>query len=1110
MVRRFSHPVCCVATIAFCIATVQSFAADGVASASIEAMRSYSEPALSPDRKEIAFVSGGDIWSVPTTGGEARLLVSHPATESRPLFSPDGKRLAFVSTRTGNGDIYLLTLATNELKRITYSDSNDNLDNWSRDGKWLYFSSTSQDIGSMNDVFRVSADGGSPMAVSADRYANEFFSAPSPDGSALAFTARGIASSQWWRKGHSHLDECEIWIRRDGATPLYQQVSDGHAKEMWPMWSSEGNCLYYMSDRSGAQNIWVKPLNGQARTVTNFENGRVLWPRISLDGSTIVFERNFGIWMLDTASGLSREVPVVLRGTAAGPMIEHLNLSNRIQEYALSPDGRKIAFVAHGEIFAVSARDGGDAVRVSRTTATEERPAWSPDSKKIAYVSTRPNTPGIFQFDFLTNTETQLTRDESGDAEPAFSPDGKLLAFERGGKELRVLDLATKQDRVVATGYFDRPPFNSKHPFAWSPDSRWIAYTAPTSKSFRNISVVPAEGGKSEQVSFVANVFSNALAWSPEGTFLLFHSHQRTENGQIVRVDLSPRQTKFKEDPFRELFKDEPPRMIRTFPAQPPTTVPSTTTTPGHEAPKPDAPKEGPFAAPKEIVRPVEVKKQPIKPVEIVFDNIRQRGNVLPAGVDAHGVTIAPDGKSAIIVAGPNGQRNLYTYTLDENGRDTAVAKQLTSTPGNKSEPHFSPDGREVYYLELGRINVIPLDTRTPRTLPINIELDVDFAREKFEVFNQAWTFLRDNFFDEKFNGVDWSAVRTQYAPRIAGARTPDELRRTISLMLGELNASHMGISDKSSGTDSAVGLAGVRFDRAEYEANGRLRITEVIHHGPADSSGIKVGETILAVDGIAISARTNMDALMQYKLNRRVVLIVEAAAKEGTAAAKREVTIRPINSSSEKQLVYRQWVEERRAYVAKASNGRLGYIHMTDMSENSLMQLNVDLDAENHSREGVVVDVRNNNGGFVNAYAIDILARRSYVNMTGRGQRSTTARAVLGQRALESPTILVCNQHSLSDAEDFTEGYRSLKLGKVVGEPTGGWIVFTSSETLIDGSQLRIPFIKVTTSSGEPMEMHPRPVDVEVIRPIGESYTGKDSQLDTAVKELLKQIGQK
>jgi len=180
----------------------------------------------------------------------------------------------------------------------------------------------------------------------------------------------------------------------------------------------------------------------------------------------------------------------------------------------------------------------------------------------------------------------------------------------------------------------------------------------------------------------------------------------------------------------------------------------------------------------------------------------------------------------------------------------------------------------------------------------------------------------------------------------------------------------------------------------------------------------------------------------------------------------------------------------------------------MPDMSEQSLEQLYLDLDAQNQSRDGVVIDIRNNNGGFVNVYAIDVLARRPYLTMTVRGLEPAPARTQLGQRALERPTILVTNQHSLSDAEDFTEGYRALHLGKVVGEPTAGWIIYTSGVTLVDGTTVRMPFIRITTADGQPMELHPRPVDVPVLRPMGESYSGRDSQLDAAVRELLAQIG--
>lgn len=194
----------------------------------------FTEPAISPDRAELAFISGGDIWAVPAAGGEARLLLSHPANESRPLYSPDGRRLAFTSNRTGGGDIYVLTFASGEVRRLTFDDGNEQLDGWSRDGAWIYFSSTSHDIAGMNDVFRVSADGGTPMEVAADRYTNEHFSSASPDGRAIAITARATASGQWWRNGRSHLDEAEVWIARDGATPAYEAVTTGGAARCGP------------------------------------------------------------------------------------------------------------------------------------------------------------------------------------------------------------------------------------------------------------------------------------------------------------------------------------------------------------------------------------------------------------------------------------------------------------------------------------------------------------------------------------------------------------------------------------------------------------------------------------------------------------------------------------------------------------------------------------------------------------------------------------------------------------------------------------------------------------------------------------------------------------
>ncbi|MCG3159868.1 MAG: Tricorn protease [Acidobacteria bacterium] len=1082
---RIAKPLVLLLSILLLSIFISDSHVQAVQSSQPDARPYFTEPSVSPGRSEIAFVSGGDIWTVPVNGGEARLLVSHPANESRPLYSPDGKRLAFVSTRTGNGDVYLLTFETGDLKRLTFDDAAEQLDAWSRDGRFIYFSSTSRDISGMNDLFRVSADGGTPMQISADRYANEYWAAPAPDGNTIAFTARGIASSQWWRNGRSHLDECEIWLLRDAG---YERFTDGGAKEMWPMWAADGKRIYFVSDRGGAQNVWVKDLRGEAggaaKQITKFKDGRTLWPSISYDGKLIVFERNFKIWKLDTGSGAASEIAITRRGAPAGPAVERVNVSGQLRDLALSPDGKKVAFVAHGEIFAASAKDGGEATRVTRTHSAESHIVWAPDSRKIAYVSDREGAFNIYSYDFTTNTEAPLARGVGNNYTPSFSPDGKTLAFIRDGRELRAVDLETKQERLLAKAYLERPPLTDERAIAWSPDSKWIAYLAVGERAFSNVNVVPVAGGESKPISFLANSSSGSVSWSPDGKYVLFNTAQRTEDGRLARVDLIPRTPKFREDQFRDLFKDQ-----TTSPRQ---QEQKNETPPAEQAPPADkTSKNG---------------KDEKKPVEIVFENIRQRLGFPPVGVNVGSHSISHDGKWLLMTAEAAGQQNLYVYSLDELAREPAVARQLTSTPGSKNSAQFSPDSKEVFYLQQGRINVVNVESRQTRQLAVNAEMDVDFAKEKMEVFHQAWSYLRDHFYDPNFHGVKWDATRAVYEPQIAGARTPDEMRRLINLMVGELNASHLGISAPGGvSTAQPVGRLGLRFDRVEYETKGFLKISEVIALSPAAISGqIKIGDYLVAVDDAQVDARVNLDELLANKVGRRVALKI---ASSGDGANAHEVVVQPVNLATEKGLLYRQWVNERRAYVEKISNGRLGYAHMPDMSANSLTQLYVDLDADNHSREGVVVDIRNNNGGFVNAYAIDVFARRGYMTMTERGYPSAPARTALGQRALERPTILVTNQHSLSDAEDFTEGYRALKLGKVVGEPTAGWIIYTWGTTLIDGSNFRLPRQKIQDSAGMVMELNPRQVDVRVVRPIGESYAGKDSQLDAAVNELLKQL---
>jgi hypothetical protein len=376
--------------------------------------------------------------------------------------------------------------------------------------------------------------------------------------------------------------------------------------------------------------------------------------------------------------------------------------------------------------------------------------------------------------------------------------------------------------------------------------------------------VIRTDGTNAHPITFLANAGAGSISWSSDGTTIYFETGQRTEARQIAAVDLLPRTPVFREDQFRDLFKEEPARP-----------APAPNPPPAAEA---DAPTKG-----------------PAKNVDIVFDDIRLRTRLLPTGLDVGSHRISPDGKTLLLVATEAGQQNLYTFPIDELARDR-VARQITSTSSGKSSAQFSPDGKEVYFLEQGRITIVTLDTRQTRRLTMTGEMDVDFAQEKMEVFNQAWSYLRDSYQDPELNGVDWQSVHRQYAALIVGAATREEMRRLLSLMVGELNSSHSGINGPG-GTPAAIGKLGLRFDRKEYEQSGKLHITTVIPLGPAAVSGIKSGEFLLDVDGTTITGQTNLDQILDHKINRRIEL---AVAADASGSGRRIVAVRPVDQTTE------------------------------------------------------------------------------------------------------------------------------------------------------------------------------------------------------------------
>jgi WD40 repeat protein len=411
-----------------------------------------------------------------------------------------------------------------------------------------------------------------------------------------------------------------------------------------------------------------------------------------------LFERDLAIWSVDVASGKAAEVPITLRGVSATVAAEHQTLTQGFGWLALSPDGKKIAFTAHGEVFAASARDGGDAARITNTPELEAELAWAPDSRRLAYVSSRDGPTHVYVYDFVSSRRDQADgrSAQRRDADVvAGRQDDRLRARRKGAARRRRRDAPGSYARhgrarpaaisaralhdVVARRPVDRVPVRR----SWSIPESICRF---------------AQRRRRSAASYLSNMFGGTVAWSPDGTYLLFDTSQRTEEAQIARVDLVPRTPRFREDQFRDLFQQQPTR-------------PGTPTEP--------APRQGPPQRDTATARADSARAATRGATTLVFDDIRRRLSFLPVGVDARSVTISPDGKTALLIASAAGQANLYTYSLDELSTQPIVARQLTSTPGGKSNAQFTADSKEVYYLENGRINVVSLDTRTPR--PINV-----------------------------------------------------------------------------------------------------------------------------------------------------------------------------------------------------------------------------------------------------------------------------------------------------------------------------------------------------------------------------------------------------
>jgi tricorn protease len=1093
----------------------------------------FRTPAISPDGASIAFVYAADIWIVEAAGGDAERLTAHPAGHSSPRWSLDGTQLAFTSSRTGQGDIYILPLRGGGVRRVTYHDAQSVVEDWSADGNEIYFSSLRDQQGSA--IYRVGADGGTPIPWISQPYEQLGNLSAAPDGRTLAFN---VIRDRWWRRGPNPYGGAEIWTVSSAADANdYRKISDYAGLNRWPLWARDSAGLYFISDRDGIENLWFQPLDGDRRTaegqaprkVTTFAEGRLLWPAISRDGRTIVFERDFGLWRLDVESGEVAPVPIRVRPDARITPVR-ATYTRDLSELELSPDGKKVAFVARGEVFADFAdketdreQRQGPSFRVSNTPFRESYVSWSPDSRNLVYTSDRHGDEELYLYDFITRIETRLTDSPHPKSAPRYSPDGAWIAYVCSDDQIRLHDAQTHQDRP-----FVRADFTNGTSFAWSPDSAWLVFVAQDARLFSNLYVQHIDEETPRQITFLSNIDTAGPLWAPNGNFVVFTTGQYRAESQIGRVDLRPHPPLFREAEFEKLFERP------TTDHRPPTTdhrppdddsrrppgddereagnrgggpgeerqTPATPATPVEPPQQPEAERSADPrpAAPEE-------RRQPR--IEIVFEGIERRLRFLtPTQMDADAQCISPDSRDLIFRATVAGKVNLWSLPLDEP-RHEQPPRQLTSSPGFKGAAQFAPDGRSYYFLDAGQIVIRKFPSGGDQTqLMVSAEMTIDFNQEKRQVFAECWRLLRDRFYDPTFRGLDWRAAYTQFAPLVEGAQTYGDLLAILNLMVGELRASHLG-AYPGWGAPVQDGYTGLLFDRGEQIASGRLRIAGIVPDSPValagNRDGVQTGDFLLAVDGVPLTPETNLDMLLQRTVGRRVMLRFGPHPERAEEA--RELAVRPISASHYDDLRYRSWIYTNESYVHTISGGRLGYVHIREMSYEAYQQFLADLDAETHSKEGVVVDVRFNSGGHTATFVLDVLSRRSVLLSAFRDRPLADAGHLAGNRVLNKPTVLLINESSGSNTEMFAEGYRQLGLGKVVGRPTAGAVIWTFRRRLLDGTGFHLPQLKVATAEGEDLEGTGRAVDVDVALPVGNRARVEDRQLDAAVATLLAQI---
>jgi len=1033
-------------------------------------------PSISPDGSTIAFSYQGDIWTVPIDGGRAFRMTLHEAYEARPQWSPAGKHIAFNSDRNGNSDVFVMDADGSHIKELTYHSTSDELTGWTPDNRVIFTSErVFNQVEWEPELQTVSADGGTPT-----RFFDSFgmMATMSPNGRYLIFV-RGY--NREYRKRYRGSANKDLWVY-DTKNKTYRQLTDFMGNDMYPRLAGN-NELYFTSERDGTLNIYKTSFSnegkiGDLQQLTHLKNDGVRYFDVSNNGSRIIFESKMGLYSMD-AGEEPHPLHIDVSHDQRFDNIERKTFSDAAEEFAVSPSGDWLAFVEKGEIF-IKHNDPkkNRSVKLTDSPYRDLDVAFLNDSTVI-FASDRNGQYDLFAlepaqkdkndlFESLQFKTIRLTNTQKAERHPVVSPDGKKVAYNRGRGELIVSEINGRDELGKETTLLDTG-WAEADGVAWSPDNKWLAYSLPNLDFNTEIYIQPADNSKKPvNISKHPRPDTDPV-WSPDGTKLAFLSSRNNGDDDVWFAWLSKRDWQRTELDWE---KSEKPERV----------------------------------SPKDTVG---------VNVTIDFDGLYKRlQQVTSLPGNESDIAISKDGQTFYFVTNRDSRQNYNAdqdlYQAKWDGTETKALTHGGVTPYNV---RLNTKLNALYLMQRGgKIGRFDLKKNQLENLPFTAKMTINHQAQRNQVFEEAWRKLDINFYDPKFHGQNWVALHDHYKPWAMEASSDQDFEDVMNMMLGELNSSHMGFygSDRAETQDVHTGLLGVEV---EPVANG-VKVTHVVPNSPADRevSKLHVGDVITAVDNKSVAKANNFYHLLEDKVNTPTMLNVQNSKGEN-----RDVVIEPTRSLSRE--LYNEWVQKRKDLTEKYSNGRLGYLHIQGMNWPSFERFERELTATGEGKDGIVIDVRYNGGGWTTDYLLTVLNYRQHAYTIPRGatdnlqENHTKFREhyPFGERlpfaTWTGPSIALANQNSYSNAEIFAHAYKTLNYGTLVGEPTFGAVISTGGAGLMGGSYVRLPFrgwyVKATNKN---MEHGPAIPDIG-LENAPDYRTKGDAQLKRAVDELIKQI---